>query len=133
MGEQIPSKLAASRPEFDPALVDSQTLDYEEMKGETRELGGERTQIDEERWREEESKEEHVTSTFHFAVPFFFLIEYLVSSFSLSPCDFRSLYLLPSFVPSLPIFCVQYVIRVRPQSCSAAVQYSVVTVTACNV
>lgn len=38
MGEQIPPKLAASRQEFDAVLVKSQTLEYEEMKRETREL-----------------------------------------------------------------------------------------------
>lgn len=51
MGEQIPSKLAASRQEFDAALVHGQTGEVirGDEKRETRELGGERIQIDGER------------------------------------------------------------------------------------
>lgn len=80
-GWAIPSKLAASRQEFDAALVDCQTLIYEEMKRETRELEVARTQIDEERWREEKNKVKDM-SHLHRSLPrlYFFLNEYLQSS-----------------------------------------------------
>lgn len=96
-GRAIPSKLAASRQEFDAVLVDCQTRKYEEMKSETRELDGERTQIDEERWREEEN----VTSTSLFTSSLFLphWIIYCHPLFQASfLLDFRSLCLHPSLL-----------------------------------
>lgn len=80
-------------------------LIYEEMKRETRELEVARTQIDEERWREEKNKVEDM-SHLHRSLPrlYFFLNEYLQSSFSFTLPSFVTLevFRLPSYPhPSL--------------------------------
>lgn len=50
MGEQIPSKLPASRREFDAALVDSQT--GEVIRGDEKRDEGVRSRADTDRWGE---------------------------------------------------------------------------------
>lgn len=120
-GWAIPSKLAASRQEFDAALVDCQTLIYEEMKRETRELEVARTQMDEERWREEKKRIKSRTCHIYIALYLVF-ISSSINTYS-HPlfhtsflCDFRSLPspLLPPSLSSLHSFCVQQVILVCP-------------------
>lgn len=131
MGEQIPSKLAASRREFHAALDDSQTGEAirGDEKRETRELGGERIQIGGERWKERENKEEDMTKQHHVlflsqCVSCTVLVSFKIPSLvTLAVSVFTS----PPSSPSLlQQSSVNAVLQVRPWSKAAAVQYIVI-------
>lgn len=135
MGKQIPSKLAASRQEFDAALDASQPGEAAQGDEKTdKGVRGERIQIDRERWGEWENKEEDVSRLHHVL-----FLPHCVPNTIFSLSNFPPLWLIvfastPSYSSPLAVLCVRSASSVVPRA--RLLHYRTVryrTVAACDV